>query len=335
MSADSQKLSQSSLMNVRNNLAYIFRFGGVCTVLKFNPSNISNEESRKLSSLIISSLNEELWDMGIDLISTNYNNGGSGFMILTTVENKDKIKKILEKLHLSKTIKNEYSITVNDILSLSGNNKALNSEYGYSTYLMAVYDNYKINTQSQLAISLNEDANTSQDIQINERSISSHLSKFGLISDSSDSGWINIVDEFSSKFASNTKKYVVPGLVVVALFYTCQYLWKKYNDLKASTELASSSSASSQPAQQNDNQEDSKEVAGNASSQAVEPFQPFEPAQPYEPSDFSVVIGQRSIGNQRLSSLLKTLEDSDVKRSKTNNIESKILSLLAETTTTH
>jgi len=331
MSVDSQKLSQSSLMNVRNNLAYIFRFGGVCSALKFNPSNISNEESRKLSSLIINSLNEELWESGVDVVSTNYNNGGAGFMILTTVENKDKIKKILEKLHLSKTLKNEYSVVVNDILSLSSGNKTINSDYGYSAYLMSIYDNYKINTQSQLSLSLNEDANTSQDVQITERSISAQLQKFGLVSDSSDLGWLNIVDEFSAKFANNTKKYVVPGLVVVALFYTCQFLWKKYNDSKVNAEAASSSAA---PESAEVAAED-EALAKGLSADVQENAQPFEPFAPFEPSDFSVVIGQRSVGNQRLSSLLKTLEDSDVKRSKTNNIESKILSLLAETTTTH
>jgi len=334
MSVDSQKLSQSSLMNVRNNLAYIFRFGGVCSALKFNPSNISNEESRKLSSLIINSLNEELWESGVDVVSTNYNNGGAGFMILTTVENKDKIKKILEKLHLSKTLKNEYSVVVNDILSLSSGNKTINSDYGYSAYLMSIYDNYKINTQSQLSLSLNEDANTSQDVQITERSISAQLQKFGLVSDSSDLGWLNIVDEFSAKFANNTKKYVVPGLVVVALFYTCQFLWKKYNDSKANADSAAASQAQVQSSDAEVAAED-EALAKGLSADVQENAQPFEPFAPFEPSDFSVVIGQRSVGNQRLSSLLKTLEDSDVKRSKTNNIESKILSLLAETTTTH
>lgn len=332
MSVDSQKLSQSSLMNVRNNLAYIFRFGGICSALKFNPSNISNEESRKLSSLIINSLNEELWESGVDVVSTNYNNGGSGFMILTTVENKDKIKKILEKLHLSKTLKNEYSVIVNDILSLSPGNKTINSDYGYASFLMSIYDNYKINTQSQLSLSLNEDANTSQDVQITERSISAQLQKFGLVSDSSDLGWLNIVDEFSAKFANNTKKYVVPGLVVVALFYTCQFLWKKYNDTKASAEANAAAAA---PVSSSEAAAEDESLAKGLSADVQENAQPFEPFAPFEPSDFSVVIGQRSIGNQRLSSLLKTLEDSDVKRSKTNNIESKILSLLAETTTTH
>lgn len=334
MSIDSQKLSQSSLMTVRNNLAYIFRFGGTCTVLKFNPSNISNDESHKLSSLIINSLNEELWENGVDIVSTNYNNGGAGFLILTTVENKDKIKKILEKLHLSKTIKNEYSVIVNDILSLSSNKKIINSDYGYSSYLMSIYDSYKINTQSQLSLSLNEDANTSQDVQITERSISAQLQKFGIVSDSSDLGWLNIVDEFSTKFANNTKKYVVPGLVVVALFYTCQFLWKKYNESKsiADAALASAATTSNNVAVASSNEDDS---ASKASSDIHDNAQPFEPFAPFEPSDFSVVIGQRTIGNQRLSSLLKTLEDSDVKRSKTNNIETKILSLLAETTTTH
>jgi len=320
MSSESPKLSQSNLMAVRNNLAYIFRFGGVCTALKFNPSNVSNEESRKLSNLIINSLAEELWENGVDIMSTNYNNGGSGFMILSTVENKDKIKRILEKLHLSKTIKNKYLVTVNDILGLSSQDKSLSNEFGYTSFIMSIYDNYKISTQGQLSLSLNEDANTSAETQICERSISTQLQKFGLVSDSSDLGWLNILDEFSEQFQSNTKKYVVPGLVVVALFYTCQFLWKKYNDLKNGSAEAPQSEEKSASA---DN------VVENA-----EPAQPSEPAQPFEPSDYSVVIGQRSVGNQRLSSLLKTLEDSDVKRSKANNIESKILSLLAETTTT-
>jgi len=314
MSAESQKLSQSTLMSVRNNLAYAFRFGGVCTALKFNPSNISNEESRKLSSVIINSLNEELWECGIDVISTNYNNGGAGFMILTTVENKDQIRKLLEKLHVSKTLKNEYVVLVKDVLSLA-KSKSVDSESSSITYMMSIFDSYKINSQSQLSLSLNEDANTSSDVQICERSIAAQLQRFGLVSENSDLGWLNIVDDFGAKFSSNTKKYIVPGLLVVALFYTCQFLWKKYNELKGQSQIPEESKERSLP---------EEEANG----------QPVEPAQPTEPSDYSVVINQRSVGNQRLSSLLKTLEDSDVKRSKSNNIESKILSLLAETTTT-
>ncbi len=317
MSAESQKLSQSTLLSVRNNLAYVFRFGGVCTALKFNPSNISNEESRKLSSFIINSLNEELWESGVDVISTNYNNGGAGFMILTTIENKEQIRRLLEKLHISKTLKNEYVVLINDVLALSNSGKTIESDYTSTSYIMSIFDNYKINTQSQLSLSLNEDANTAADVQICERSIASQLQRFGLVSDNNDLGWLNIVDDFSGKFASNTKKYIVPGLLIVALFYTCQFLWKKYNELKNQIDGNVESAASGERA---------LDVEVNA-------HQPFEPAQPSEPSDYSVVIGKRAVGNQRLSSLLKTLEDSDVKRSKSNNIESKILSLLAETTT--
>lgn len=319
MSVESLKMSQSNLLSVRNNLAYVFRFGGVCTALKFNPSNISNDESRKLSSLIINSLNEELWECGIDVISTSYSNGGSGFMILTTVDNKEQIRKVLEKLHISKTLKNEYVVLVNDILSLSSSKSSISADYTSVSYLMTIFDNYKINSQNQLSLSLNEDANTAADINICERSIAAQLQKFGLVSDASDGGWMSLLDDFGAKFSNQTKKYVVPGLLVIALFYTCQFLWRKYNELKNSA-----------------NEQAEKALAADeAAVESHQPFSPFEPAQPFEPSDYSVVIGQRAVGNERLSSLLKTLEDSDVKRSKSNNIESKILSLLAETTTSH
>jgi len=316
MSAESQKLSQSTLLSVRNNLAYVFRFGGVCTALKFNPSNISNEESRKLSSFIINSLNEELWESGVDVISTNYNNGGAGFMILTTIENKEQIRRLLEKLHISKTLKNEYVVLINDVLALSNSGKTIESDYTSTSYIMSIL----ITTRSTPKVSflfhltrmltlLQMSRFASVQLLLSSRDLVS-------VSDNNDLGWLNIVDDFSGKFASNTKKYIVPGLLIVALFYTCQFLWKKYNELKNQIDGNVESAASGERA---------LDVEANA--------QPFEPAQPSEPSDYSVVIGKRAVGNQRLSSLLKTLEDSDVKRSKSNNIESKILSLLAETTT--
>ena len=57
-----------------------------------------------------------------------------------------------------------------------------------------------------------------------------------------------------------------------------------------------------------------------------------QPAEPAEPSDYEVNLTTRTVHNTRISTLLKTLEDSEVKHTKTTNIEAKILSLLAETT---
>jgi len=66
--------------------------------------------------------------------------------------------------------------------------------------------------------------------------------------------------------------------------------------------------------------------------QPSEPAEPSEPFEPAEPSDFQVNLTTRTVHNNRISTLLKTLEDSEVKHNKTTNIEAKILSLLAETT---
>lgn len=326
MNHDSARISQANLLSVRNNLAHIYRFGGICTALKFNPSNISNEESKRISSAIINSLNETLWERGVDVISTSYNNGGVGFMLVTTSENKEQIKLVLENLSISKSLKNEYVVSVGDILSLSDVSKP---EFNSTSYLMTIYDTYKITTNNQFSLSLNEEAHTSSEVQICERTLNTHLRKLGLLKDGeTDQGFLELLNEFGSKFADQTKKYVVPALLVVALFYTCQFLYKKYAALKAEKDAAQVQASESR---------DLDVVDNGVETNAFGPFEPFAPFEPNEPSDFNVVLGARSTGsgNQRLSSLLRTLEDSDVKQAKTNNIESKILSLLAETTTSH
>ena len=324
MNEELEKISNINLVSVRNNLAYSFRFGGNCSALKFNPSNISNEESKKYSTFIINLLNEELWNFGLDIVSTNYNNGGTGFMIITTLDNKDNIRKILEKLELSKNNKKEYSVSLKNILNIFNSKHSLNNDELKINYILSIYDNYKLNSQNTMSVKLNEEANTSVEVEISERSLSSQFKKYGLHSD--DQGWFTILSEFGKKFSNKTKKLVVPALLVIALFYTCQFLWKKYNDIKDKIEKDTPTN--------NNNKSKEKDNNHSDTNSSTNDFSPFEPAQPYEPCDLSINIGQRCNNNQRLKSLLKTLEDSDVKKpSKNNNIENKILSLLSETTT--
>lgn len=318
MSFNSRTISSETLISVRNNLAHIYRFGGICSALKFNPSNISTTESKNVASTIINSLNEHFWNIGCDLISTNYNNGGSGFMLVSTVENKDAIKSILSDLQISKSLKNEYIVNANDILAIVGQSK---EELSNVSFTMTIYDSYKINTQNQFALSLNEEANTSEDVQICERSINNHLRNLGLVNKDTDTELLDLLSEFAGKFANQTKKYVVPALVVVVLFYALYYVWNQYQSLKAEKAVAINARST--------HDFDDLELENAA------PAEPAEPAAPAEPSDFDVSLVPRSAGNQRISTLLKTLEDSEVKQVKANNIEAKILSLLAETTSSN
>jgi len=318
MSSNSHAISSDNLITVRNDLAHIYRFGGICSALKFNPSNISNTESKSVASTIINSLNEHFWNNGIDVISTNYNNGASGFMLVSTVENKDAIKSVLGALQITKSLKNEYVVNANDILAVAGKSQ---SDLSNVSFIMTIYDSYKINTQNQFALSLNEDANTSADVQICERSIHNHLRNMGLVNSQTDQGLLDLLSEFAGKFADQSKKYVVPALVVVALFYALYYVWNQYQALKAEKEATVNAR--------------SLDLPTDAVEENAQPAEPAEPAEPGEPSDFDVQLRPRTAGNQRISSLLKTLEDSEVKQVKSNNIEAKILSLLAETTSSH
>ena len=325
--------SNKKIINVRNNLAYLFRFGGNCSALKFNPSNITNEESKILSTSIITLLNEELWNKGLDIISTKYSNGGYGFLILTTTDNKENLFNIIEKFNIKKSIKNEYIVSTKDILQLSS--KSSNEKIIESSFIMSIYDNYKLGQNNALIVPLSEDANTSIEIEISERAISSGFKKMGFakkdFKNDPDSGWYSILDDFGRKFSTNTKKFVVPALLIIALFYTCQYLWKKYNELKIKLEHFDKDFLNKTLNNTTTTSSFSLDI------DSYEPAQPFEPAQPYEPCDYSFNISKRTCGNERLTSLLKTLEDSDIKHQNTkcNNIENKILSLLAETTSTN
>lgn len=354
MSSDSHKISHSSLMSIRNNLAHIYRFGGICSALKFNPSNISGEESKNISNHIINLLNEEMWERGVDLISTSYNNGGCGFMLVTTVENKEQIKKVLENLQISKSLKNEYVVLVNDILALSSSKRT--QDFSSTSYLMTIYDNYKINTHNQFSLSLNEDSNVSSDYRISERSImniQSHLSKLGLESEN-DSTMMSMLGEISSTIANKSKDIVVPAAVVASLYYLGKYLVNKhYGTAKAtvvdtfdeSLEESLNFTAGYSPAEPAGPFEPSlppgpapagPSPAGPKPPKPPKPFSPSEPFAPSAPFDTNLTFAvDNSDSSQRLSSLLKTLEDSDVKQTRVNNIESKILSLLAETTTSH
>ena len=112
----------NQLYKIRNELSYLLRFGGVCSSIQFSPSNISHESSKSATSTIISTINEYMWNKGIDIISTNYSNGGCGFMLLTTHSNKEVMKEILSNLEIKKTLKNVYVVSANDILDLSTKN---------------------------------------------------------------------------------------------------------------------------------------------------------------------------------------------------------------------
>ena len=87
--------NSNHLQKVRTDLSYILRFGGVCTAIQFSPSNITRESSKIAASTIINTINESMWNKGIDIISTNYVNGGAGFMLLTTTSNKDVMKEVI------------------------------------------------------------------------------------------------------------------------------------------------------------------------------------------------------------------------------------------------
>ena len=206
----------SKLSKIRNELSYLLRFGGVCTSIQFSPSNISIEASKMATSTIITTTNEYMWNKGIDIISTNYTNGGIGFMLLTTISNKNAMKEILSNLDIRKTLKNEYIVSANDILDLSTKNTA---DLSHILFNMKIIENYKINSQNQLSIDLNESSNISDNVQICERSIVNHLRNLNLINDETDSGLLHIIGDVFKSIAENSKKYAVPGLIIVALFY--------------------------------------------------------------------------------------------------------------------
>jgi len=343
MSLASQKPSPS-LVSIRNNLAHVYRFGGICTSLKFNPSNITNEESKKLTNLIINSLNEELWEFGIDIITTNYNNGGVGFMLVTTTENKDKIKNLLENLQITKSLRNEYVVMVNDILNLSKTPRFVSEEFSSVSYLMTIYDSYKINTQNQFALSLNEEANTSCEVQISERSIADiqgQLSKLGF--GGGDNSWLSLLSEFTASVADKGKKVAVPLALIAALVWLIQFLYKSYSGNKGvqdTFEVTQEEVTTPEEAVDDANNygpAEPNEPAGPAEPFSPEPAAPAEPAAPSDPIAFTLALDRttNSTNNNRLSSLLKTLEDSDVKENKVGQIESKIIALLNETTSSH
>jgi hypothetical protein len=315
--------NSNQLQKVRNELSYVLRFGGVCTAIQFSPSNISHEESKIASSTIINVVNECMWNKGIDIISTNYANGGAGFMLLTTTSNKDAMKEILSNLDIKKTQKNEYIISANEILDLSTINA---SNLSHVFFSMKIIDNYKTNMQNKLSIDLNENSNISDNMQICERSIVNHLRNLNLLNEDTDAGLLTIIGDVFKSVADNSKKYAVPGLIIVALFYSLNYVYQKWKALDKENKLEPTE-ASTTHSKALKNSEDHLN-----SAEPDEPAEPNEPAEPAEPSDFEVNLTTRTVHNNRISTLLKTLEDSEVKHNKTTNIEAKILSLLAETT---
>lgn len=319
--------NSGQLNKIRNELSYLLRFGGVCSAIQFNPTNISHELSKNVTSNIISSINEYMWNKGIDLISTNYSNGGSGFMLLTTHSNKEAMKEIISNVDIKKNIKNEYLVSADDILDLSTKNNTNNFSHVFFT--MKIIDNYKINTKNQLSIDLNENSNISDNIQICERSIVNHLRNLNLINEETDNGMLSIITNVFQKIVKNSKKYAFPGIILVVLFNTLSYVYQKWKNL----EKEQKSKNQSNSVIHNSESSNSFEIAGTVEpAEPSEPSEPFEPFEPFEPSDFQVNLTTRTVHNNRISTLLKTLEDSEVKNTKTTNIEAKILSLLAETT---
>ena len=308
------------MAKVRNEMSYILRFGGVCTAIQFSPSNISHDESKIASCEILHVINEYMWNKGIDIISTNYANGGSGFMLLTTTSNKDAMKEILSNLDIKKTQKNEYIVSANEILDLSTSNT---SNLSHVFFRMKIIDNYKANMQNKLSIDLNENSNINDNMQICERSIVNHLRNLNLLNEDTDAGLLTIIGDVFKSVADNSKKYAVPGLIIVALFYSLNYVYQKWKTLDKENRLEPTE-ASTTHSKALKNSDDYRE--------SVEPAEPAEPNEPAEPSDFEVNLTTRTVHNNRISTLLKTLEDSEVKHNKTTNIEAKILSLLAETT---
>ena len=317
--------NSNQLSKIRNELSYIIRFGGVCTAIQFNPSNISLETSKNATSTIINIINEYMWNKGVDVISTNYANGGSGFMLLTTTSNKDAMKEILSNIDIKKSQNNEYIVSANDILDLSTKNTV---NLSHVVFTMKIIDNYKTNTQNQLSIDLYENSNISDNVQICERSIVNHLRNLNLINEETDAGLLNIIGDVFKSIADNSKKYAVPGLLIVALFYALNYVYQKWKALDQERKL--------EPTEVSVSTSNSKSLKNSqdqlVSNEPAEPAEPNEPNEPNEPSDFEVNLTTRTVHNNRISTLLKTLEDSEVKHTKTTNIEAKILSLLAETT---
>ena len=315
--------NSNQFQKIRNELSYALRFGGVCTAIQFSPSNISHDTSKIASSTIINVINEYMWNRGIDIISTNYANGGAGFMLLTTTSNKDAMKEILSNMDIKRSQKNEYIVSANDILDLSATNT---ENLQHVVFNLKIIDNYKLTTQNQLSIDLNENSNISDNVQICERSIVNHLRNLNLINDETDGGLLTIIGDVFKSIADNSKKYAVPGLIIVALFYALNYVYQKWKTLEKEkklepTETSTTHSRALKSSEDNSNQ-----------NVSAEPAEPAEPNEPNEPSDFHVILTTRTVHNNRISTLLKTLEDSEVKQTKTTNIEAKILSLLAETT---
>jgi hypothetical protein len=318
--------NSNNLFKIRNELSYLLRFGGVCSAIQFNPTNISNEISKSATSSIINSINEYMWNRGIDIISTNYANGGCGFMLLTTHSNKDAMKEIISNLDIKRNLNNEYLVEANSILDLSVKN---NNNLYHVIFTMKIIDNYKTNTRNQLSMDLNENSNITDNIQICERSIVNHLRNLNLINEETDSGLLSILGDVFKTISENSKKYAVHGLVIVALFYALNYIYQKWRSLEQEKKL--------EPTETSTTQSKSLKALENSfaqgnSNEPNEPNEPAEPAEPAEPSDFEVNLTTRTVHNRRISTLLKTLEDSEVKQNKTTNIEAKILSLLAETT---
>ena len=160
-------------------------------------------------------------------------------------------------------------------------------------------------------------------MQICERSIVNHLRSLNLLNEETDAGLLTIIGDVFKSIANNSKKYAVPGLIIVALFYSLSYVYQKWKNLEKENKLEPTEASTT-------HSKSLKNVDTPLNSN--EPAEPNEPNEPNEPSDFQVNLTTRTVYNNRISTLLKTLEDSEVKHNKTTNIEAKILSLLAETT---
>jgi hypothetical protein len=83
---------------------------------------------------------------------------------------------------------------------------------------MNIIDNYKVNKQNQLSIDLNK------------RSIENHLRFLRFYV--SDSGLLTIIGDVFKSIADNSKKYAVPDLIIVALFYSLNYVYQKWKNLE-------------------------------------------------------------------------------------------------------
>jgi hypothetical protein len=314
--------NSNQLNKIINELSYLLRFGGVCSAIQFNPTNISSEVSKNIILNIISSINEYMWNKGIDTIPTNYSNGGTGFMLLTTHSNKEAMKEIISNIDIKKNIKNEYLVSADDIIDLS--KKTNKNNFSHIVFNMKIIDNYKINTKNQFTIDLNENSNISDNVQICERSIVNHLRNLNLVNEETDSNLLSIISTMFQKIVKNSKKYAVPGIILVVLFNTLTYVYQKWKTLDKEKK------SKNQPISLDDYKNESSNLF--EIPEQAEPAEPSEPFEPAEPSDFQVNLTTRTVHNNRISTLLKTLEDSEVKNTKTTNIEAKILSLLAETT---